>query len=417
MGFFDFWRKKQPETLTTNERQILSQLRGIGINTPGQLWPALMPDYRNESSGVVVNTTTALNLSAIYSALNISANSINLPVNVYRRIDNNNRELVTKKHSYEYQVYNLLHVSPNGFMTPSEFWGLMEWNRLLYGNGFAEIKRNGASKPTALIWHHPDTVAVKLGDSELYYEIRGRKGKIKAMDMIHVKNQSRDGYVGLSIIDIAADSLGFGLETQKAGNKYFKDGMTSKVVLSHPGILGTAAKKNLHTSFDNEMKEGSTVVLEEGLKPYLLTISPEQSQFLQSREFSVTEVARWFNLPEFMVANSDPTYSNVGSFSLHFVTHNVRPRVRLYEQEFNWKLLLNNPEFFTEYNLNALLRADVKTRYDVYGIAIQNRIMSPNEARAMESMNSYEGGDVYENPNVLSKQNEKGQEEETENKT
>ena len=78
----------------------------------------------------------------------------------------------------------------------------------------------------------------------------------------------------------------------------------------------------------------------------------------------------------------------------------------MYEQELNWKLLGNSDEYYTKFNMNALLRADLKTRYESYGIAIANRFMSPNEARELEDMNSYDGGDKYENPNTTSGAND-----------
>ena len=406
--FFSFLFPKSPElTITEGEKSLLKVTRAKGINTPDDLWSYLMPDYENTSNSIAVTKETALTLSAVYNALNILSDSLNVPISVKKKIEGGSA-IVTESDRYEYAVHVLLHTSPNLMNTPTEFIQLLEWSRQIYGNGYAEIIRDGSTKPIALRWLHPDKVKPEKGAVSLFYTVAKDNTttyNVRSLDMIHVKTASFNGITGISPINLAAQSLGFSLALQKTGNQYYQDGMTNKVVLSHPGVLGTAGQDNLKKSFDKKMKDGSTMVLEEGLKPYLLSITPEQSQFLQSRQFSVTEVARWFNLPEFMLANSDPTYSNVGSFSLHFVTHNVRPRVRMYEQEFNWKLLTNYKDFYTEFNLNALLRSDIKARFDSYAIGIQNRILSPNEVRQIEGWNSYEGGDKYENPNVLTDQN------------
>ena len=291
-------------------------------------------------------------------------------------------------------------------MTPSEWIGLMETSRWLTGNAYSRIIYNKNGMPAALRWLHPSQVKVKATDRELFYDIYDKfTGELLEADvpnykMIHIKALSMDGLVGISPIDLAAKSLKFGLETQNAGNKFFKSGMRSSIVLSHPGTLDETGQQNLKGSFQKQMEEGKTIVLEEGLKPIVMSVSPEQAEFLASRKFSVTEVARWFNLPEHMLANNDPTYSNIEQQSLSFITHNVRPRARQYEQEFNWKLLANNPRYFSEFNFNALLRADVKTRFETYAIARANKILSANEVRGLENWNPYEGGDAYENPNI-----------------
>jgi HK97 family phage portal protein len=94
------------------------------------------------------------------------------------------------------------------------------------------------------------------------------------------------------------------------------------------------------------------------------------------------------------------TNNNIEFQGASFWVNNVRPRARIYEQEFNWKLLGNDENFFTDIDMNALLRSDLKTRYESYSLAIQNRILNPNEARRLENLNPYPGGDTYENPNI-----------------
>jgi HK97 family phage portal protein len=116
----------------------------------------------------------------------------------------------------------------------------------------------------------------------------------------------------------------------------------------------------------------------------------------------VTEVARWFNIPEFMLANNYPTYSNIENFANHFITHNVRPRVRMYEQEFNWKLLGNYPNFYTEFNMDALVRADLKTQAEYFVRATGgNSWMTRNEVRSLKNLNKDNDsgrGDAYLEP-------------------
>jgi HK97 family phage portal protein len=128
-----------------------------------------------------------------------------------------------------------------------------------------------------------------------------------------------------------------------------------------------------------------------------MSFSPEQSQFLTSREFSVTEIARWFNLPESMLENNArSTFSNIEHKSLWFLMNNLRPRARVYEQEYDWKLLGNDKRFYTSYNINAILRADATSRAAFYQTMIQNGIYNRDEVRALENKNAIPGGQGQE---------------------
>jgi HK97 family phage portal protein len=401
VALFSFLSKKTKPSISDEDKALLSFIRSLGINTPNNLWEFLIPK-EGDSAKNKVTTENALTLSAVYQAINISANSLNLPIVVKQRGKDGSINPVTEKSRYEYQVNFLLHTSPNRMHTPSEWITLMETSRLMYGNGYSYIVRENSGLPKALKWLHPNQVELIPDNIEFYYNVRDFKTgnlifkNVPSWDMIHVKALN-----GVSVIDYACKSLEVGRAIQKTSTKFFDDGMTNKVILSYPGSLKGIAKTNLEESFKKAMQEKSQIVLEEGLKPFLLTIPPEQAQMLLMSEFTVTDVARWFNLPEHMLNNlKTSTNNNIEFQGLSFTTHNVRPRIRLYEQEFNWKLLYNSPEYFTEFNMNALLRADLMTRFNAYSLAIQNRIMNPNEVRQLESMNPYEGGDNYENPNI-----------------
>jgi HK97 family phage portal protein len=132
-----------------------------------------------------------------------------------------------------------------------------------------------------------------------------------------------------------------------------------------------------------------------------LTIPPADSQFLESRVFTIQEIARWYGVSsQVLMDTSKSNYNTLEQQSLWDIRDSVRPRARMYEQELNWKLLYNDQSVYCQFNMNALMRADFKTRYDAYALAIQNRILNPNEVRDMEDKNSYDGGEKYENPNI-----------------
>jgi HK97 family phage portal protein len=372
-----------------------------GVNIPNELFNALFGD----EAVAKISTGNANTLSAVYQAITIHCNSLNIPLTVYKRQPDGDSYPVDESDRYEFQIHYLLHTSPNLMMTPSMWIQLMEMSRLIYGNGYSFIYRNNLSEVSALIWIHPDRIEIINNGVELRYNIKTEDGasywkqNVRSLDMLHVRNVSFDGFTGRSVIDIARESLEFGLNTQIAGNKFFKSGMRQAVVLSHPGSMKPEGQQRLGTSFDAQLKANKTIILEEGIKPITLTFSPEQSQFLTSREFSVTEIARWFNLPESMLENNArSTFSNIEAKFLYFMQMNLRPRARIYEQEFDWKLLGNDPDFYTNYNINAIMRADAAARANYYMTMVQNGIMSRNEIRQLENLNNTEGGDEFLTP-------------------
>lgn len=380
--------------------------RAVGANTPGNLGKWLYDTHISgvSGSGATVNANTAVNLSAVYRAINWLADSLSLPCDVYR-IEGNDRNKVSETDQY-YPAQYLLRISPNKMHTPSEWMRLMEMSRNLYGNAYTVIIRNGLGYPIAFRWVHPDQVRVYSDGENIAYDVINADGSmwragISYWNMIHVKAMSFDGYIGKSPISVARESLGVALSQQKTSSDYYASGMKQKIVLTHPGTLGETGGKNLKESFDQQMQGKGTVVLEEGLKPFPLTIPPADSQFLESRVFSIQEIARWYGVsPNVLMDSSKANYNTLEQQSLWDVRDSVRPRARMYEQEFNTKLLFNDQKVYTSFNINALMRADFKTRFDAYALAIQNRIYNPNEIREMEDKNGYEGGEVYENPNI-----------------
>jgi HK97 family phage portal protein len=390
--------KHLEEKLVDLEKRVIGN---VEINN------ALMEAMGVGGDSAKITTNNANTLSAVYHAITIHCNSLNIPLTVFKRQPDGDSYPVDESDEYEYQIHYLLHTSPNLMMTPSMWIQLMEMSRLIYGNGYSFINRNGFGEVTALIWIHPDRIEIINNGVELRYNIKAEQGggywlkNVRSLDMLHVRNVSFDGFTGKGIIDQARESLEFGLNAQIAGNKFYKSGMRQAFLISHPGSFkpGSDTAARLGANFDSQLKSGKTIIMEEGMTVHTLSFSPEQAQFLTSREFSVTEIARWFNLPESMLENNArSTFSNIEAKFLYFMQQNVRPRARIYEQEYDWKLLGNNPKYYTNYNINAIMRADAAARATYYMTMVQNGIMSRNEIRQLENLNNTEGGDEFLTP-------------------
>lgn len=344
-------------------------------------------------SGVVVTERTALNIAAVYQAVNVLANDVSkLPLFLYRRLLDGGRER-DKAHPTSF----LLRHKPNQYLTSVIFKKTLMQHALLWGNGYAAIFRDGAARPIELIILDPSrTYPVWNSKGELRYitTINNERRTLFPEDVFHLRGLAFDGIKGYSPVELARNSLALGVAAEKFGNKFFSNGAVATGVLSHPGVLKGQAAENLREEFEEKHRGLGqtlrTIVLQEGVKFQQLTIPNEAAQFLQTREFQKAEVASWFNLPPHKVGAGDRTsYASLEQENQSYLDASLDPWLIAFEEEC-WDKLLTEEEkhrdtHFVEFLRDALLRTDLPTRYESYATGIQWGILSPNEARRLEN--------------------------------
>ncbi len=134
-------------------------------------------------------------------------------------------------------------------------------------------------------------------------------------------------------------------------------------MLEHPGKLNEDQARQIVDRFNENLagpeNANKTGILTGGTKLHALTIPPEDSQFLETRRFGVNEVARWFGLPPSRIGGdrSSGTYANLSQDQLAFLLHSARPVCRMFEQEFDRKLLspADKGVVGTRFDLDGLL--------------------------------------------------------------
>jgi len=345
-------------------------------------------------AGVVVDQESALTHSAVWRAIFLLSSIVGiLPINKYKRISNGNLEKINDK------TTRLLR-EPNYIQTGQIFRETVHNRVLTWGNGYARIIRNGSYEPLRLMILDPSKVSMYEKDDEYFYQVIGSEEKIPPEYILHVPALTTDGFLGKSPIQVAKESIGGGLALQKFGNEFIANGARQSGILMHPAILGDKGVQNLRESFNKNLKDksGGVMILEEGMKYQGITIPPDQAQFLASRKFSVTEIARWFGIPPHFLADLDrATFSNIEHQSVEFVMYSLMPWLKRWEEELNKKLLTESEkdDYFFKFNVNALLRGDLKSRYEAYEKALRMGWMNVNEVRELEEMNKIEGGDRY----------------------
>ena len=379
MGLIDNIR-----TLFTGNSSKKIDKRGLSLNT-------IFPDAD------VYDSDKALTLTSVWNAIRLLSESVSsLPITVYRKENNGD-----KVEDVNNRIYNLIKFKPNNFQNKITFFEYVMYSVLTDGNSYVQIVRDNSANPVQLIPLNPDYVNIFIKDNELFYQMDGGS-VLDSADVLHIKLITDDGIEGLSPIDQCAKAINWNLSIEEFGSTFFKNGAKPSSVLSTDRALSETAIERLKNSFNSSYAKlkssNSTIILEEGLTFKPISISPEQAQFLASRQFGIEEIARIFNIPPHMLKDlSKSSFNNIEMQSQEYVTYTLMPYLTRIEQEMILKLFRTNElgKTFVEFNVNGLLRGDVKTRNEAYKTAIQNGYMSINEVRQKENLNSIEGGDQH----------------------
>jgi len=349
------------------------------------------------NSGVSVTKENSLSIAGVYSAVKVITDSISsLPIHVMKESGN------TKLKDTSHPVYPLLSREPNSLMTSFVWRQIIVPHILLWGNAYCIIEfAKGSYRPLSILPVHPSKVEVEIIDGVLMYtfKLESKTFTLDQSNVLHFRGMGND-VMGKSVIDVAAENLGLGKASEQFGSKFFGNGASMTGVLSTDSSLSDKAFTNLRTSF-NDLHSGiananKPLILEEGLKYTSTSIPPDSAQFLETRRFSIEDIARWFSIPPDKIGDlSRATFSNLEQQNLNYVTNTLLPLTINIEEELNRKMLRDNEKNTTYFklNLDGLLRGDISTRVDSYAKLIQNGVMTPNEARTKEGMNPLEGLD------------------------
>ncbi|MEL7893506.1 phage portal protein [Vreelandella neptunia] len=363
---------------------------------------------RQSAAGTMVNTETALGVSALRGCVTLLAESLaQLPCELYRRDDKGGRERAT-----DHPLYDVIHSQPNRKDTTFEYYEQGMGHLALEGNEFSLIERDGAGFPTELIPIHPKKVGVLKGQDGLpYYQLLDYKNQILPMRSVHhVKAFSLDGYVGISPIATNADTIGLAMATEQHASAVFQRGATMAGVIERPrespAIKDQANVDRVLDKFTERHGGGlrnafSVAMLQEGMQYKQLAMDNEKAQLLESRNFGVVEVCRLYRVAPNMIQHLDKaTFNNIEHLGLQFVIYTLMPWIKRKEAAMMRDLLIpsERKNLYIEFNVSGLLRGDQKSRFEAYAIARQWGWLSVNDIRRLENMPPIKGGDRYLSP-------------------
>ena len=357
------------------------------------------------ASGIVVNPQTALQASTVYACVQVLSQSLAmLPCHLYQKNKDGNKTLAEN-----HPLFSLLHDQPNDWQTSVEFMEMMVASLCLRGNAYAYVNRTTSGRVVELLPLHPDMVRVNMGTGfKLDYQVTLPDGSFQSLgpgELFHVRGLTLNGWLGISPIAYARESIGLSLATEKFGSQLFRNGAKMGGVLEHPNKIGQEAYARLKDSFDyayNGENAHKTAILEEGMKFTKISMTADDSQFLETRKYQRSEIASIFRVPPHMIGDLErATFSNIEQMSLEFVSYTLMPWLVRFEKAIKRDLLTpkERSQYHVKYNVTSLLRGDAAARSAYYHNGILDGWLTRNEARHAESeigniLNPIEGLDT-----------------------
>ena len=296
---------------------------------------------------------------------------------------------------YANPLNTLISTSPSPQYTSYNFIESMMTNLLLWGNAYAQIIRNGGARAIELRIISPELVEPFKSDDDglIYYKIKD-SAILSSQEILHIVGFSFDGISGKSPIQACQQALGIGMASQTFGANFFGRGANLSGVLEHPARLSDDAANRLRESWNSRFSgiqnSHQTAILEEGVKFKPIGMPLADAQFIETRRFSVEEVARIYRVPNHLINDlTKSSFNNIEQQSLEFTKYSLTPYLVNWEQELNRKLLPSREQgtHFFKFRTTELLRSDATSRADYYTKLFNIGALSPNDIRNMEDMN------------------------------
>jgi len=364
-------------------------------------------------AGVQVTPAAAMQVSAVFACVRLIAGAIAaLPLPIFERLEDSRRPT-------KHELWWLLNEQPNEYMTAAAMWEYLVASQLLYGDGFAVLRRNANNRITGIIPVDPRAVSIRTirtgrWDYRQIYGVADSKETlgVEARDMLHLPGLGFNGERSMSVIQHAArTAIGVAIAADQQSASTFTSGLQPRMTLEAPAGKNLTEEQvdQLRRQFverygpidaNGRTQSALPLVLAGGIQAKPLSISPVDAQLIEARKFQVIDIARAFGVPPFMIGENEKTSSwgsGIEQQSLGFVKYTLQPHLRRIEQELNRKIWPVRERFFTEFNVNGLLRGDAKSRAEYYRQALGGNNgpgwMTVNEVRDLENLEEVDGAD------------------------
>ncbi len=358
---------------------------GAGWWGQGMVW------HDRSSAG---STTNAMRLSAVFACLRLLSEAIaTMPLDTFVRRGGTRLRFDPRPQYLSFKP-------PQG--SRIDYLSQVMLSLLTDGNAYVLTPRDPLGVPLDLVVLDPTLVQVERRKGKVTYRCLDVDLRLD-VDVMHIKGMTLPGAVtGLSPLAAAREAIGLGLNAQAFGDSFFGNGALPGAVIEAPNAMTREAALRFretwnadHGGVGNANRVG---VLTNGAKLSKVSIAPNDAQFLETRQFSVPDIARFYGVPPHLIAdasNSTSWGSGLAEQNLAFGQFSLRPWTERVEDQHTRLLATHGlPDVFVKLNLDALLRASLKDRYDAYAVGIDKGVDTINECRALEDKAPVPWGDV-----------------------
>jgi len=368
---------------------------------------AQLLESSKSTAGVTVTPDNALELAAVWACVRVKQEDIGkLPCHLYQKQKDGSRERATK-----HPLYELVLSRPNRLQTAFDFKAFMQGQLDLRGNALA-IKEFDGRGQVVNLWPVPwSAVVVKTtqDNRQAFYEITfpsGRRETFPADGVVHLRGLSIDGVVGLSPISYHRETIGLGKAAETYGAAFFGNNAKPGGMLTVKQTIGPEAAAKLRADWEDRFQGPENahklVILDGEMDWKQIGMDNADAQFVETRKLTNQDIYRIYRMPPHKVGDLErATFSNIEQQSLEYVTDCLLSDMVRWEQTLKRDLLTDTERaagYFFEFMPDALLRGDMKSRYEAYAIARNWGVLSVNEIRDRENLNRITNGDIYLQP-------------------
>lgn len=347
-------------------------------------------------SGMDISESNSLNISAIYSAITIIAGTVaSLPRHIYRALPEGGSVKVN-----DHPWADSLRFQPNKSNMSSWDWIFSQLvHKYLWGNWYSYLNRD-SYYDREIVPLRPDLTYRDPQNSNVYITtFKGKQLRLSADDVLHVPHFTVNGLDGKGVVHFAKESLGLSMALDQFASLFFANGAHAGGVVEMEKEPKTDAdKKRLEAKFNSKysgMDNSGKVVFISGGKFIADSVDPEKAQALQSRQFSVTEVARWMNLPPHIIKDlSRSTFSNIEAQMIEMVVYSLMPLITQIEQNMNIAFFDKEErrDHYVKFDLKGLLQGDTAARTAFYTAMFDRGVFNADHILGLEDMNPQKDG-------------------------
>jgi HK97 family phage portal protein len=363
--------------------------------------PVLAEWFSGGQPGRPVTAETAMSVTAVYACVSLLQETLAaFPLHVLREREGENAK------AYDHPLYRVLHDRPNQNMTSFEWREMMVGHTALRGDSYSQIIQDNAGRIVALRPIRPDVVyPEQRADGRIQYRVyEGNTVRVYFDDeILRFPYKMMDGVRSLSPIGVHRETIGLAGASKRFLEAIYRNNAAPKGALVASAELSPEAVAALRKSWEERHmgpeNAGRIAILDGGLDWKSMGMSMNDAQYVELQNFSVADIARIFGVPPHKIGDlSKATFSNIEHQSIEFVQSCILPWVRRLESRMNEYLLSDADRqagYYIAFDLKGLLRGDAAARASFYRQMFYIGAMNPNEIRAGEDMNPYEGGGEF----------------------